>query len=272
MRYLMRRSRRPSTTGGQKNLTISGSQRLSWNVRLSGDGIALMVKRRSKDASESAKHGAAHHRRRSWGRSKVLNFDPASHTFTWEGVPVPNVTRILSPLYGLEDPVYQSYLESGRQRGTAVHEATERHDRHLAQAVSGKHFDPMVETVAPYLAAWAKFLDETRFMIDAIEEPVYHPRYRYAGILDRLGVLNGRRVVIDIKTSASIKPVMGIQLAAYQAAVNEDKPKAEQYPYRFICQLRKDGTYRLEEFRDRADFTVFLALLTIHQWTARYKK
>lgn len=196
----------------------------------------------------------------------MLTFDPASHSFTLDGLPVPNVTRILSPLSD-SDYAYHEYMESARRRGVAVHEATERYDRMRGTSEVWKpDDDPMAETVAPYLAAWQKFLEDTGFEVHSIEEAVASNRHRYAGILDRLGVLNGRRAVIDIKTTVAIKPVMGVQLAAYQAAYNEGRLKAEQYPRRFVCQLRKDGNYRLEEFRDRADMTVFLALLTIWNW------
>lgn len=206
----------------------------------------------------------------------MLEFDPNSHSFTLDGLPVPNVTRILAPLYDF-DPA-QGYLEDARQRGIAVHEATERHDRRVAALnptddpwrPDGLRGYITSATNEPYLAAWRKFLDDTGFEIHAIEEQVFSRRHRYAGILDRLGVLNGRRVVIDIKTTSAIKPLMGVQLAAYQAAVNEGCPKADQYPYRFVCQLRSDGSYRLAEFKDRADFTVFLALLTLANWKERH--
>ncbi len=197
----------------------------------------------------------------------LLTFDPATHSFTLDGLPIPNVSRILAPLSD-STASYHMYMESARRRGVAVHEATERYDRMRGMLRSAwkPEDDPMATTVAPYLAAWQKFRDDTGFEVHAIEEQVVSRRHRYAGILDRLGVLNGRRAVIDIKTTAAIKPVMGIQLAAYQAAYNEGLTKAAQYPQRFVCQLRKDGSYRLEEFRDRADMTVFLALLTIHNW------
>lgn len=195
----------------------------------------------------------------------MLDFDPTSHSFTLDGLPIPNVTRVLAPLQDM-NPGY-AFLEQARRRGTAVHAMTEQYDDARRRLELWKpDDDPMAEVVAPYLDAWAKFLDDTGFEVHAIEEQVFSRRHRYAGILDRLGVLNGRRVVIDIKATAAISPVMGIQLAAYQAAVNEGRPKAEQYPKRFVCQLRNDTSYRLQEFRDRADVTVFLALLTIHQW------
>ena len=200
----------------------------------------------------------------------MLNFDPDTHTFTLDGLAIPSVTRVLAPLSDY-DTAYQAALETARKRGVAVHTATEQHDR--LQAVNGAWAPdegPMAEAVAPYLAAWQKFLSDTGFEVHAIEEMVVSKRHRYAGILDRLGVLNGRRAVIDIKTTAAIKPVMGLQLAAYQTAYNEGRKKTEQYTQRYICQLRKDETYRLERFQDRADMTVFLALLTIWNWKATH--
>lgn len=198
----------------------------------------------------------------------MLDFDPVSHSFTLDGLPIPNVTRVLAPLQ--ETNFGYQVVEEARRRGAAVHAATEQRDRQRQGGLDllgvDKTWDPLDPTVVPYLVAWEKFLDDTGFEMHAIEELVFSRRHRYAGILDRLGVLNGKRVVIDIKATAAISPVMGIQLAAYQAAANEGRPKAEQYPKRFVCQLRNDTSYRLQEFRDRADLTVFRALLTIHQW------
>lgn len=200
----------------------------------------------------------------------MIDFDPGTHTFTLDGLPIPNVTRILSPLYDF-DPM-QGYLEDARQRGIAVHEATEKHDRRVAVLTPPSVTWQPEDTTEPYFVAWLKFLGDTGFEIHAIEQQVFSRRHRYAGILDRLGVLNGRRVVIDIKTTSAIKPLMGVQLAAYQVAVNETLVKVKQYPYRFVCQLKGDGSYRLEEFKDKADFTVFLALLTLHNWRSRHGK
>lgn len=200
----------------------------------------------------------------------MLDFDPATHSFTLDGLPVPSVTRVLAPLSETINPGY-AFLEAARRRGAAVHTATEQYDEARRRLETWRPDDDLVaDAVAPYLDAWAKFIDDTGFEVHAIEEQVVSRRHRYAGILDRLGVLNGRRVVIDIKATAAISPVMGIQLAAYQAAANEGRPAAEKYRHRFVCQLEKSGTYRLQEFRDRADMTVFLALLTIHQWKERY--
>lgn len=199
-----------------------------------------------------------------------VDFNPTNHTYRLDGFSVPSVTAVLAPIDDLSSPSLAQYLEIARQRGTDVHAATERHDLLTRFADKNGAWHPENPTVAPYLDAWKSFLADTQFEIHAVEQVVASKRHRYAGTLDRLGVLNGRRVVIDIKTGATLKPVMGIQLAAYQAAVNEGKPRDEQYPYRFICQLRKDGSYKLQEYKDKADFTVFLALLTIHQWRTQH--
>jgi hypothetical protein len=204
-----------------------------------------------------------------------LVFDPEAHAFTYDGRPVPNVTRILSPLYDFNHGFQSNYVEAARRRGSAVHEATERSDKGMkwkkVETADDGIWRP-TNALDAYLAAWEQFLADTNFDMHTIEETVYSQKYRYAGILDRTGILNGKRCVIDIKTTAAISPEMGIQLAAYQFAVNEGKPRTEQYPKRFICQLKPNGTYRLEEFKDRGDFGVFVALITLNNWKETHGK
>lgn len=207
----------------------------------------------------------------------TLAFDPETHRFTLDGQPIPSVTRVLALLYRFDQPYevmkISQAIEAARQRGRVVHQETEEYDRiwKPLEAAEGGAWRP--ESAFPeYLAAWRRFLSDTGFELHAIEEAVFSARHRYAGIVDRLGLLNGERAVLDIKTTAAINPETGIQLAAYQAATNEGRRKAEHYDKRFVCQLRPNGTYRLEEFKDRADFTVFLSLLTIHNWRARHQK
>ena len=213
-----------------------------------------------------------------------VKLDPASHTYSLDGVRVPGVTQVLAPLndFGI---LPLGTLEGAAVRGRAVHKATEEHDREPTwKPAVEKPWRPewvgpvpVNSSLVPYLDAWKQFLADTKFEIHAIEQQVYSRKYNYAGVLDRLGVLNGKRCVIDIKTTAAISPQVGVQLAAYQQAVNEElvaptRTKIGGYHKRFACQLRRNGTYRLEEFTDAADWSVFLALLTVHNWRLRYRK
>ena len=208
----------------------------------------------------------------------VFLFDETRHRYTLNGLPLPSVTRVLAPLDEYAD-LSQGVLAKARKRGTAVHLATEIHDGDQL-LVTSDYFGTLeqVRTVTvtadlrPYVMAWQRFLADSSFEVLHIEYRTYSSRYRYAGTIDRLGLLNGKRAVLDIKTTAVLDPKTAIQLAAYQHAVNEHLPLADAYSHRYGCQLKPDGSYRLEEYRDAGDWDVFRALLTIHNWRVRYRK
>jgi hypothetical protein len=120
------------------------------------------------------------------------------------------------------------------------------------------------------LVAWVAFRGDTGFVPAAVEVQVYSNRHRYAGTIDRIGPFRGGVMsVLDIKTSASVNPIVALQLAAYQQAYNEGRKAAEKIRERWSVQLRADGTYRLDEYKDKADLSVFLSCLLLHNWKAR---
>ena len=188
-----------------------------------------------------------------------LAFDAAAHRYTKDGILVPNVTGVLEPIIDYAGvPAWT--LERARQIGSAVHLATELDDRDdLVE-------DSVATEIVPYLDAWRRFRLETGFVPETIEERVFSPRHWYAGALDRSGPApdNGDPSLFDIKSTSTLMPSTGPQLAAYLEARNyrrKDKVKR-----RFAVQLKPDGTYRLQEYKDKADFSVFLACLTLHNW------
>lgn len=213
----------------------------------------------------------------------TFTYDPTTRIFSGEGLEgLPHVTSIISPLNEYAGIAHslggESVLQKAAARGRAVHAATEEHDRQMWKPAVERVWRPDQSptfddpVVVPYLTAWLQFLLDTKFEVHTIEEPVVSRKYRYGGVLDRTGVLHGHRCVLEIKTTVNINPQTGVQLAAYQAAVNEERKKLDQYHKRYACQLKRDGTYRLHEFTDRADWSVFLALLTLYNWRARYQK
>ena len=192
----------------------------------------------------------------------MIRFDPDSHTYWLGSVRVPSVTQILGVItdFSMVDPEVLAYKA---QLGTAVHLATELYD---AGTLDPASIDPVVE---PYLDAWVRFLSETGFEVDAIEQRVFHPAHIYAGTLDRTGRLDGRTAVLDIKTSAALMPSVGPQLAAYQEALaaGEQKTRPER---RLAVQLKPDGTYRLKEYSDPADWAAFLSIKTLMSWADKH--
>lgn len=110
---------------------------------------------------------------------------------------------------------------TAKDLGTAVHGAVEQ------WALSGIRPDVDAE-VAPFVRQFGRFLAEYRPMFVATEVTVYHPEMGYAGTADAFIEIDGRRFIIDYKTSrdtydgqGKLKgpyPEVALQLAAYRHA------------------------------------------------------
>lgn len=163
------------------------------------------------------------------------------------------VTAILKAV-GLIDLEWAD--QEAMDRGTAVHSATAILDR--GEEIDPNSIDPRV---APYLPGWERFKAELRPEILAIEERVEHPIYKYTGTLDRLVKIADREGIIDIKTGppASFHQV---QLCGY--ALCFTRPLA-----RWGVYLTAEGTYKLIEYKDRTDYEVFRAALTVASFKER---
>jgi hypothetical protein len=190
----------------------------------------------------------------------MLAFDDATHRYTWNGAPVPGVTGVLAPLtdLGMVDP---DVLRRASEFGKAVHLACELDDRGQLD------IDDLDTALVPYLQAWRKFSADFATQWTGIEKRVYHPKLRYAGTLDRKGHVMGRAAVVDIKTSTSLYPAVGPQLAAYARADDELTAGSMQ---RLAVQLKGDGTYHAQEYTDPTDWAVFASLLSLRTWCARH--
>ena len=193
----------------------------------------------------------------------ALSFDPIAHEYRLNGFVVPSVTQALS-IFDDFSGIPKDTLEYARDRGTAAHTATALYDQSNLDLSS---VDPVVK---PYLDAWMKFCDELNFSPDHIEARVYSKKYQYAGTLDRVGTIKHpwglEDVILDIKTTAVISASTGPQLAAYDQAGKESIPDWPKKMPRYTVQLRNDGSYRMHCHEDKADLSVFLAALTVHNF------
>jgi hypothetical protein len=152
-------------------------------------------------------------------------------------------------------------LKRAQELGTAVHRMTELHD------LDDLDTDSLSQELLPFLTAWMRFRAETGFVPELIEQRFHHPALGFAGTLDRTGVIGGRRAVVDIKKMLRLGPVIGIQLAAYQELCRVNGVEVLD---RYGLGLRADGTYRLQPFKDKGDWPVFLSLLTVRNWRAKH--
>lgn len=196
-----------------------------------------------------------------------LTFDDGSHTYRFEGQVVPSVTQVLKPLTDLSH-VDPDLLAAASAFGTAVHKACELDD---LKQLDEEALDP---ELAPYLAAWRKFCRDYDVRWDLVEMRVFHRQLRYAGTLDRFGLVRiaphlAQRVpaMVDIKSGTQLYPSVGPQLAAYHRAV----PTASITTKRLAVQLKPDATYFAKWHEDPTDFAVFASLLTLRGWCAKHR-
>lgn len=175
-------------------------------------------------------------------------FDEETHTYKIGDRKIPSVTEILVSEGFIDTTWYQEY---GRDRGKKVHKATHLYD---AGELDEEELDPVLR---PYLDAWIKFKADTRFEIYECEIPSVDQFYRYAGTPDRIGLFDKSITVLDIKTGA-VEPWVRLQLVAYG--------QMKGAYGRIAVQLNDDGTYRLHQFLDRQDKSIWDAVLATHWW------
>jgi len=188
----------------------------------------------------------------------ALRFDEATHTYWLGDESLPSVTRIIEAAGLVELHGSAEQLDYARDRGTALHMATELDDRGELDE------DSVADDIRGHLAAWRRFRAESGIRIDAIECRLYHPRLRYAGTIDRIGTLQRRRAIIDIKTGAE-RRATGVQLAAYEAMAKHAGLCASG-TRRYGCYLSDDGNYKLVPYTDTRDLLAFCAALSIFRW------
>ena len=149
--------------------------------------------------------------------------------------------------------------DAGAARGTAVHEALRTY----------------CETGHPPLLGG--FNDETKgyvqaacnWLVDASPEPVIverilgSPMYGFAGRMDLIALIDGKRVGVDFKTGANAHkyPEAHIQLAGYQLAFPECD--IEPLDLSVIVSLDESGLYQVAEQQAGPDD--FLAVLNAHR-------
>ena len=191
---------------------------------------------------------------------KGLVFNEETHTYFFDGVQVPGVTSILAPLSDFS-MVPKVVLERASQFGKAVHKMVELYCHKYLDEDS---LDPALE---PYLEAWVSFVDDHKVTTDFVEQPMYHKVYRFAGTPDVIGMVDGERSIIDIKSTAALYPSVGPQVWAYaELAKNNSMPTTGRYAVR-LCP---DATYELKRFPDQGDFSIFASLLTLRNWCKQH--
>jgi hypothetical protein len=237
-----------------------------------------------------------------YGGKVLLEFDEIRHQFTIDGERILGVTSCtgmidksrpliywavgLTKSYLVDNIDTLSKLTDPEQINALIEEAGKQHQIKKEQAATiGSQVHKWVEQfikakvkkevpelpdqkkdpqVFNGVLAFMKWADEHQVKFLSSERFVYSKKHNYAGIMDCEAVINGKKSVVDFKTSNGIYNEMRYQVAAYQAAVEEEEKK--KYPGdKWIVRFGKeDGEFEAHQYDDHEkDFEVFLAALTI---------
>jgi hypothetical protein len=200
---------------------------------------------------------------------KDLQFDEAAHTYTLGGRVIPSVTQVLKQVVDFS-MVPPDILERKCAIGSALHMAI------ALDHADDLDYDSLDASVLPYFEAWRKFVADMGrgLVVHAAEMPIASATYQYGVTPDIWGSVNGRRAVIELKSTAAIHPSVGLQTAAQEMAITECDAwpgGTGQAVDRYALQLQPSGQYRIHHFKNRGDFAVFIALRSVYGWRASHK-
>ena len=193
--------------------------------------------------------------------------------------PMPRVTKIIDVLrkpgleYWMKKTVAESALADPSQsveeamasiyaprdkagtKGSDVHKMIDRHC--MGKGLSDSAWKN------PYMQGYKKFRNTVALVAIESEKVVYSEKFGYAGTADLIAEMaDGRKMLLDWKTSSGIYDNYFIQLSAYKNAYEE--MTGEKLDGIAVVRFDENGNF---EYREGEDiFPVFEACLTIYNW------
>lgn len=180
-------------------------------------------------------------------------FDEEPHTYSFRGKPYDSVTQVIR-LAGLGDDfsmVNAERMEYAQRRGRMVHLACQYYDDGELDMAT------VHESIKGYVSAYVLFRKERPLKVVANEKRLLSLRLGVAGTPDLVCFMDGRRSVIDRKTSQHMSKAMGIQTGGYKTLWNDIFPTTPVHD-RYGLRLEIGGQYRLIRHEDPDDEPAFL--------------
>ena len=193
----------------------------------------------------------------------MLRYDDKTHTYWDENRQYESVTTIISYLGLSRD--YSGISSFYAERGKAVHKAVEFVDK---GTLDDETLDPRIEG---YVRAYRSFIQKTGYAPFQWEVPLHDTTLGFAGTIDKFGTLNGKRGIIDIKTSKSLDPSTELQLCGYQVLWNCNNPE-DGSEFKYALQLFEDGSFNLGTKWTDTSVDLWLSVLDTYKWKAKHKK
>lgn len=159
--------------------------------------------------------------------NKQLTFVDSRFYKTQDGGFVPSVTTICEA-YPKGAAYFNWLKENGKdadeirdeagRRGSVVHKLTELYD--AGEEVNLVNPNGSIDYKLNEWAMFERYVDFRKrfsFTTDCIELNIISKELGYAGTLDRVITMDGKKILLDIKTSNAIYPSYWLQLAAYRS-------------------------------------------------------
>lgn len=242
----------------------------------------------------------------------LLEFDPVKHVYTYNDMRIPSVTGIVrAPFNNVEalmgwtaklcgeylaehaktldvtDPVEveefarEMKRERFRQRdkagdiGTMVHQYAELYLR--AKFIGGPYPAlPGNEKVRRGCAAFSEWAEGHAITVHSLEGKCLHTGanglWSYAGTYDADLTVDGKRTLLDWKTSARFSPSMMAQLGGYDQAIAEMDPGIE-FEQHTVCRFDRDTGKSEIITSDAPDLnrSAFNAAMRLHKFAEVWK-
>lgn len=236
----------------------------------------------------------------------TIEFMPASHRYRLEGskeyllsvtacTGIVDKSRVLIPwAVGLAEKHMRAFLESNTGPFSAeemlpvIEEAVRQHQlkkeeaatiggmvhayaEAFAKAVIAKTPVPDIpegidERVTAGINAFLKWFTENDVQFLHAEKLVYSREFHYAGLVDAVAIVNGKRTLIDYKTSKGVYSEMRYQVSAYWFAFNEEYGE-EGVDDALILHFDKETgnctPYQVSQDEYLQNFPAFSACLTL---------
>ncbi len=145
-----------------------------------------------------------------------LVFDEVLHKYFVDGKELPSVTTIIRRVLGDKGHGTQWHMD----RGSAAHELYA-----LLGAGEDLGLYDYDQRLTGNVAAWLDWHSRERVEVEAVEKQMCHISAGYAGTVDAVVMIRGKRWIIDYKASASARDEL--QLAAYAELWKANNPKAK---------------------------------------------
>lgn len=171
----------------------------------------------------------------------MLVFNEEKHEYrdSESGLLVPSVTTILSHISAVGySNISESVLDYARARGSAVHSALELYD----YGIPFEEQEEMTPEIFGYIQAYLNFLRDYSPKWTHIEHIVHNKKRNYCGTIDRAGVIDGRRCIVDLKCIASPTAENKICVCAQTWAYGQALYGSVPYD-RYALYLKSDGKY-----------------------------